>query len=401
MSGPNATPVDSFPKHDTPLIPELITSERPENLDGYFDFVENILDKSFRDQALVHVALKTAKITSLEFNTNASDTGDRKRGGKDASTTSSSSSTTPKKTTFTVPNHFIFSPRLMIYRDGKTFGKFKVGTKVSVEDVVDCYQRVKIDTDGAVTMKLSAANLLSSGVSLDGLVQVNFLNDATKDELSVKASVERNAVCFSMLGSRDGAGTAALKADGDVHLFNLHLGCGVEHHWGTPAISGGATYSGSGDLMASGNNAGSYTDSAVLAAPEEDNSSGSTSSLYVGAGCFGKGWHMAGKIFRDDGDWTEAQIVLYQNIHKLASIAAVYKVNTQEGVAETTLGVSRRFTLWGHKLVTAAKFSTSGWLSVLTEINLDAFTRIGLVTRFQPGTAQRPTFGVIASLQSD
>eukprot|EP00388_Colpodella_angusta_P036354 GDKK01038672.1.p1 GENE.GDKK01038672.1~~GDKK01038672.1.p1 ORF type:complete len:124 (+),score=18.17 GDKK01038672.1:42-374(+) len=110
---------------------------------------------------------------------------------------------------------------------------------------------------------------------------------------------------------------------------------------------------------------------------------------------------MAGKLFRDEGEWTEAQIVLYQNIHKLASIAAVYKVNTQEGIAETTIGVSRRFTLWGHKLVTAAKLSTNGLLSILTEVNLDAFTRVGLVTKFQPGTTQRPTFGIIASLQSD
>lgn len=453
-----------FPRHDTPLIPELITSERPENLDAYFDFVENILDKSFRDNALVHVSLRTAKITSLEFNPNdTDDTGDvPPRGAATATTATSSaaastasageeksadkkggksggsgnkknSSPPPAAPALVVPNHFIFSPRLIVHRDGSTFGKFKVGTRVSVDKIVDCYQRVKVDTNGAVTMKVTAGNLLDSGLSLDGLVQVNLLDDAIRDEISAKASVERESVCFSMLASRDGAGTSAVKADGDVRLFNLHVGCGVEHHWGgyapaahhhTTAINsthhhhgdssnsafnpmgmdnaGGAEDGGGGGAFADGGDDGTLNALSIGGGANPNVTAlPPTSSLYIGAGCFGKGWHMAGKIFRDDGDWTEAQIVLYQNIHKLASVAAMYKVNTQEGIAETTIGVSRRFTLWGRKVVSAAKFSTSGLLSVLVEANLDAFTRIGVVTRFTPATGQRPTFGILASLQSD
>ncbi|CCW66483.1 unnamed protein product [Phytomonas sp. Hart1] len=288
--------------------------EAPVTLDSYFSIVDDFFRKTFRDESLVVLALKTTQVSSLsdkdKLFTGQPDNAEvvnRKVHPFRLSSVETATAVAPSPSAST--NVLTFSPRMFLNHDGKALGKVKLSCLFDIPRVCRAAQSLMLNSDGVVMGKTELRELLE-GLVVRGRVSVNTIAPASADVTALTVSYRRNDLYYSTGYQRNGLGSSNLLVSCGTTFFNILAGAGFEHQ------------------------RLSYLE-------QREGDPGQLGVLYAGLGFTGVDWGVAAKMTRTTDAWSGVRLALMQRLAASTLVACAYDFDLVASRAHVTLGFSQ------------------------------------------------------------
>ncbi|CCW60709.1 unnamed protein product [Phytomonas sp. EM1] len=292
--------------------------EAPTTLDSYFSIVDDFFRKSFRDESIVVLALKTKQVSSLSandklFSGKQEDTvvvDRRLDASKPFSQEIAAHEEAPPSASTSV---LTFSPRMFLNRDGKALGKVKLSCIFDVPRVCRAAQSLVLNSDGVVMGKTELRELLE-GLVVRGRISVNTIAPASEDVTALNVQYRRNDFYYSTGYQRNGLGSSNLLVSSGTTFFNILAGAGFEHQ------------------------RLSYLE-------QQDGGPEQFGVMYAGVGFTGVDWYVGAKMTRTTDSWSGVRLALMQKLSPATLVACAYHFDMVESRANVCLGFSQGLSL--------------------------------------------------------
>lgn len=287
--------------------------EAPSTLNGYFTVVDDFFKKTFRDDALLFVAVKTQQyaesVPGAPILSSTSPDSVGVQTDPPVVVDHTSTAVAPKSAPRTA-NSVVFSPRMVLNRDGTALGKVKLTCGVDVPRVCRLEQGLLLNSAGVVAAQGKVRDVLD-GLVLTGRVAVNTIAPASQDVTSVSAKYERSDFYSSVGYQRNGLGSSNLLVDCGTSFLNLLAGAGFERQ--------------------------------RVSYLEQRDGPEQYDVMYAGVGFTGVNLSMAAKMTRSSDAWSSARVAVLQRLSPSTTVACAYSFDLVESRANVSIGFTQGF----------------------------------------------------------
>lgn len=295
----------------------------PSKLGDFFKVVDDFFRKTFRDESVVFVAVKSKQYSE-------SFPGKQLLFSASQPTAEETVEAPPKK----IPNYMYFSPRLVLNRDGSGFGKVKLCCGLTIPHICHFHQGLALTNEGVVSANIKLSGFLE-GFDIKGRLSVNTIAPASKDVSVAVVDYQRHDFYTSATYQRNGLGSSDFLVDCGTKFFNLLVGAGFERQ--------------------------------KLSYFEQEDASAQMDVLYAGLGFTGVNWSIGAKMVRANDAWNAARVAFFQRMAPSTMVACAYNFDLLDSQAHLSLGFSQGFRLCVPTILQSRVSGElmNGWTAVL------------------------------------